>query len=287
MAPTVLRSAVLVGLLGLLVALLPSVVVTPATAPSALSAEASTPRPRGVGGSWRLVFWDGFSGSRLKTGNWQPNWLGRSDSTVTKPINTEERSCYDPRNVRVAGGTLRLTAEKRSCTASNGRTYPYASGLVQSSDDFRFAYGYAESRIYLPPSNGKGAPRGSCGPNWPAFWLNGDDWRTDGEYDVMECLSGNDVAWHVHWGTAKKRSVGAYPKAWRNDMPGSGGWHTFGVDWSPGKATFYYDGKKVGTQKSGVTGKPHYLILNLGVSGSAIRAPQTMQVDYVRVWKRR
>ena len=65
--------------------------------------------------------------------------------------------------------------------------------------------------------------------------------------------------------------MGGYPKAWRNDMPGSGGWHTFGVDWSPGKATFYYDGKKVGTQKSGVTGKPHYLILNLGVSGSAIR----------------
>ena len=287
MAPTVLRSAVLVGLLGLLVALLPAVVVAPAASPSAPSAEAATPRPRGVGGSWRMVFWDGFSGSRLKTGNWQPNWLGPSDTTVTKPINTEERSCYDPRNVRVAGGTLRLTAEKRSCRASNGRTYPYASGLVQSSDDFRFAYGYAESRIYLPPSNGKGAPRGSCGPNWPAFWLNGDDWRTDGEYDVMECLSGNDVAWHVHWGTGTKHSVGAYPKSWRDDMPGSGGWHTFGVDWAPGKATFYYDGKKVGTQRSGVTPKPHYLILNLGVSGSAVTVPQTMQVDYVRVWKRR
>ena len=70
-------------------------------------------------------------------------------------------------------------------------------------------------------------------------------------------------------------------------MPGSGGWHTFGVDWAPGKATFSYDGKKVGTQRSGVTGKPHYLILNLGVYGSAVKAPQTMQVDYVRVWKRR
>ena len=36
-----------------------------------------------------------------------------------------------------------------------------------------------------------------------------------------------------------------------------------------------------------MTGKSHYLILNLGVSGSAVTVPQTMQVDYVRVWKRR
>lgn len=287
MAPWVLRSAVLVGLLSLVVVVIPAAVPNPGASRSALSAEAADPRPVGLGGSWRMVFWDGFSGSRLKTSNWQPNWLGRSDTTVTKPVNTAERSCYDPRNVRVAGGTLRLKAEKRTCVASDGRTYRYASGLVQSSDDFRFSHGYAEARIHLPPSNGRGAPRGSCGPNWPAFWLNGDNWRTDGELDVMECLSGNDVAWHVHWGTGAKRSAGGYPKAWRNDMPGSSGWHVFGVDWSPGRTTFYYDGKKVGTQRAGVTGKPHYLILNLGVSGSAIRVPQTMQVDYVRVWKRR
>jgi beta-glucanase (GH16 family) len=104
----------------------------------------------------------------------------------------------------------------------------------------------------------------------------------------MECLSQNDVSWHYHGGTdASPRTASGYPEAWRGDMPGTGGWHTFGVDWAPGKATFSYDGKKVGTQRSGVTGKPHYLILNLGVSGSAVKAPQTMQVDYVRVWKRR
>ena len=97
MAPSVLRSAVLMGLLGLLVALAPTLVSSPGSPRSARSAEAADPRPRGVGGAWRLVFWDGFSGSRLKTANWQPNWLGRSDATVTKPINTEERSCYDPR----------------------------------------------------------------------------------------------------------------------------------------------------------------------------------------------
>ena len=287
MSRSQLRSAVLVGLVALLITVVPAVTPTQRKPQPGSSAGAATPHPYKVDGRWHLIFWDGFSGSRLKTKNWQPNWLGPTDRTVTKPVNTAERSCYDPRNVRVASGTLRLKAAKRSCRASDGTTYRYASGLVQSSHDFRFAYGYAEARIYLPPSNGSRAPRGSCGPNWPAFWLNGDNWRTAGEFDVMECLSGNDVAWHVHWGARKKHSSGAYPKAWRNDMPGSSGWHVFAVDWSPGRATFYYDGKKVGTQRSGITGKSHYLILNLGISGSAIKVPQTMQVDYVRVWKRR
>jgi beta-glucanase (GH16 family) len=251
------------------------------------TAEAATPKPRGVGGQWRLVFWDGFGGTKLKTGNWQPNWLGKTDRTITKPVNSAELSCYDPRNVRVSGGTLKLRAERRSCRDNRGRTYRYASGLVNSSKDFRFSYGYAEARVYLPPSKGRQAPRGSCGPNWPAFWLNGTNWRTDGEIDVFECLSGNDVAWHYHHGTTVKYSAGGYPAAWRDDMPGSSGWHTFGVDWAPGRAVFYYDGKRVGTQSTRITGRPHYLVLNLGVSGPEVAVPQTMQVEYVRVWKRR
>jgi beta-glucanase (GH16 family) len=282
------RTGCLIVLAALLPLLAPALVPTSTGGPSGLpAAAAATPNPYRVPGSWRMIFWDGFSGTRLKTGNWRPNWLGSSDRSVTKPVNTEERSCYDPRNVSVRGGTLRLTAQKRRCRATNGHTYAYASGLVESRHDFRFSYGYAEARMYLPPSNGSRAPRGSCGPNWPAFWLNGDRWPQDGEIDVMECLSGDDTAWHYHWGSGSGREAGAYPSGWRNDMPGSSGWHVFGVDWAPGRATFYYDGKRVGSHRVGITGTPHYLILNLGVSGSRIATPQTVQVDYVRVWKRR
>lgn len=284
-----LRSAGIALLLAPLVMVVPALVPAERTAPTVLAplrAEAATPKPYKVGGRWALKFWDGFTGTRLKTSNWRPNWLGPDDRAVTKPINSLELSCYHPRNVTVARSTLRLKAERRSCRANNGRTYRYTSGMVESRHDFRFSYGYAEARIYLPPSNGSKAPRGSCGPNWGAFWLNGDNWRTDGEIDIMECLSGDDVAWHYHWGTGRSYSNGGYPRAFQNTMPG-GGWHRFGVDWAPGRATFYYDGVKVGTQTRGITGRPHYLILNLGVSGSRIAVPQTMYVDYVRVWQRR
>jgi beta-glucanase (GH16 family) len=117
--------------------------------------------------------------------------------------------------------------------------------------------------------------------------LNGPRHPEDGEIDIMECLSENDVSWHYHYGTkAAPLEGGGYPDGWRGDMPGSGGWHTFAVDWEPGRLVFYYDGVEVGRHESGVATKPQYIIAALAISGSAIATPQTMQVDYIRVWKR-
>ncbi|UMG92277.1 hypothetical protein [Nocardioides sp. TF02-7] len=58
------------------------------------------------------------------------------------------------------------------------------------------------------------------------------------------------------------------------------------MDWRPGRVTFYYDGRKVGTHRRGVTGSPHYLVLNHAISGTKRKVPSTLQVAYVRVWKR-
>lgn len=243
----------------------------------------SVVQPRGAPGRWRLVFRDEFRGDRLDLDTWRPNWLGGSDRAITKPVNDAELAAYDPRQVRVRGGSLRLRAVERETVDDHGRRYRYASGLVESFHDYRFRYGFAEARIHLPANTERSLGAvGGCGPNWPAFWLNGEDHPEDGEIDVMECL-GDDVAWHYHWA---KGSAGGYPKRWRGTMPGGGGWHTFGVDWRRNRPTFYYDGRKVGTQRRGVTGAPHYLILNNGISGRRIKVPATLRVDYVRVWRR-
>ena len=243
--------------------------------------------PLGAPGTWTLDWRDEFSGTSVNLKRWRPNWLANSDTAVTTPINSAEYSCYDPANATVKNGTLRLKAEKQACRTRDGKTYDYTSAIVESAHDYQFTYGFAEARIYLPPSDGSLAPQGSCGPNWGVFMLNGREHPEDGEIDVMECLSDNDVSWHYHWGSdAAKRENGGYPEAWRADMPGSSGWHTFGVDWEPGRLVFYYDGVEVGVQQSGVTGKPHYLVVALALSGLAVATPQTMQVDYIRVWKR-
>jgi beta-glucanase (GH16 family) len=244
----------------------------------------SSPSPHGATGSWTLAFDDEFDGTSLDLSKWRPNWLSGSDTGVTKPVDDAELSCYDPRQVSVAGGALALTAEARRCTASNGVTYPYASGLVESRHDYTYTYGFAEARMLLPANtDGSRGAVGSCGPNWPAFWINGYG-SSVGEIDVMECL-GDDTRWTYHW-DGYRQSSASVPAGWRAAMPRTAdGWHTFGVNWQPNRLTFYYDGVEVGTQTVAVPTDPHYLIANLGVSGTRISAPQTVKIDYVRVWQ--
>lgn len=248
-----------------------------------VTVEASDPQPYGVPGDWLLKWQDNFSGKSLDKHKWRPNWLGSSDTTITKPFNALEHSCYDPRQVTVANGSLNLRAQKRTCTTSSGKKYPYASGVIQSSGDFRFTYGYTEARMYLPPNTDPTvAALGSCGPNWAGFWLNGAKWPDDGEIDVVECLGKDDVTWNYHWAGGKFEGRA---KGWTGDMPGESGWHHFGVDWEPGSLTFYYDGVEVGKRTSHVTNSPHYIIANLSISGRKVTAPQTVKVDHIRVWE--
>src|SRR5262249_35252935 len=149
--------------------------------------------------------------------------------------------------------------------------YSYASGLVEAADDFTFTYGHVEARIWLPGS-------GSTADNWGAFGADGTGaWPTTGAFDGMETLDGHNCD-HFQ---AQPGGPGCCAS-----MASQAGWYVFGADWSPGVVSFTYDGAKVGTISSGITGAPMFLILNLAVSSSIsppIVTPSEMLVDYVRV----
>jgi beta-glucanase (GH16 family) len=233
--------------------------------------------PFGVGGSWVLKFSDDFNGTSLDLRKWEPNWLAGNNTAITKPINRYEESCYDPAQVSVANGSLKLSAVARSCKANNGITYKYASGLVNSSRSFTFNYGYMEARVWTDGSTSI--------KNWPAFWANGTGtWPTTGEIDVFEGLSGNP-SWHYHYGTTSNhQSVGGYPK-----MDPKTGWHIYAAEWGPGYIYYYYDGVLVGKVTSNVVNSRMYIILNYGLSteiAPPVQVPSHMLVDYVRVWQK-
>jgi Glycosyl hydrolases family 16 len=238
-------------------------------APATSSTTRATPPPSTPPTSTTL-FSDDFNGSTLDLSKWRPNWLAGSDGAITKPVNSAELSCYDPAQVSVSGGYLHLRAADRACTANDGVTYRYASGLVETAHDFTFTYGRVEARIWLP---GSGAIA-----NWPAFWANGTGtWPVTGELDVMEGLDGH-ACWHFH--STAGGPGGCAP--WSNPA----GWHTFAAEWSPGSVTYLYDGVQVGRIASGITGSPMYLIFNLGISTSIappVQLPSEMLVDWVRV----
>jgi beta-glucanase (GH16 family) len=242
----------------------------PPTTPPTTAAPPTTTPPTAPPSSDE-VFRDDFNGTSLDLSKWRPNWLAGTDDAITKPVNSAELSCYDPKQVSVGGGYLRLRADSRPCTANNGKTYPYASGLVESAHDFTFTYGRMEARIWLPPGAGQAH-------NWPAFWANGmGQWPTTGEIDVMEVLEGH-ACWHFH--STAGGPGGCAP------IPSPGGWHTFAAEWRPGVVTYFYDGQQVGRIASNITSSPMYLILNLALSteiSPPVRVPSEMLVDWVKV----
>jgi hypothetical protein len=226
-----------------------------------------------VDASYKLIFYEEFTADALRTDRWTPNWLG-CPKCITPPVNvSREFAAYDPAQVRVSNGKLRLRV-KSSPVTINSRTYPYRSGMVQSHGKMEFTYGYFEARIRLPAS---GVTNKIA--NWPAWWIDGHKWPTDGEVDVVEGLEGA-ACYHFH--SSAGSPGGCSAKTFT-------GWHVYGALWEPGKLTYYYDGKVVGTIDRGVTSSPMYLILNYAVGsyGGAIRVPTHMAVDYVHVYSNR
>ncbi len=236
----------------------------------------------GASGWGTPIFDDEFNGTSLNTSNWSTGWFG---SGITGPVNSLEDDCYNPDLVSISGGYLDEQIIQQTCTGRLG-SEPYSAGYITSmtsgggSDLFGFTYGFIEARIYFPAaSNGEVA-------NWPAFWLqslhDGSQTAPNTEIDIEEGLHGA-LRWHV---------LGAGGTTVCTDGDTGPGWHTIGLDWQPGSATFYYDGVAVGSTCTSSALDPANtgeMRIALGEQTSATiagpqTAPQTMQTDYVRVW---
>jgi beta-glucanase (GH16 family) len=200
-------------------------------------------------------------------------WITNHDGTpgqVSKPFNTKETACYDPKLARVTQGELRLEAIRSSCTA-NGRTYPYRSGIVESLRSYTFTHGAFEARIWTP--TGKGL--------WPAFWATGKNFPRTGELDVLEAYGTDKSTYHYHYaGCGGQCNLGG----WVNVAGARTGWHTYAANWQSDKITWYYDGRRVWATPT-MTHAPMSIIVNLGLNSGAAAVPATMRVDYVRVWQ--
>ena len=193
-------------------------------------------------------------------------------------------------NVTVQNGVLLITARKESFNGSS-----YTSARLLTKGKFEQAYGRYEARIRVPYGQGI----------WPAFWLLGANsdtvvWPQCGEIDIMEYRGQNPttILGTVHGpGYSGGNSIS---KSYNllNDRFDTG-FHVYGIEWGPEYINFYVDDVLYNQiTPSDVTGewvfdKPFYIIINLAVGGSFVGSPnsetvfpQTMLIDYVRVYKK-
>lgn len=194
-----------------------------------------------------------------------------------------------PENVTVQNGYLLITARKESYQGSS-----YTSARLLTKGKFEQAYGRFEARIRLPWGQGM----------WPAFWMLGADidtnpWPGAGEIDIME-FRGQEptvVLGTVHGpGYSAGESI-SKSYTLKNDRFDTG-FHVFGIEWGPGYINYYVDDvlynqiTPADVPGEWVFNKPFFILINLAVGGTFVGSPnsetvfpQTMLVDYVRVYK--
>ena len=224
---------------------------------------------------------------------------GAPDSTVWKyDIGTgqngwgnNELQYYTDRseNVKVQDGMLQITALQENFQGSD-----YTSARILTQDKFEQQYGRFEARIKLPIGQGL----------WPAFWMLGSNfdqvsWPQCGEIDIME-NRGNEptlVSGTVHGpGYSAGESI-SKSYTLTNDRYDTG-FHIFGIEWGPEYINYYIDDVLYNQiTPEDVTGEwvfdhPFFIIINLAIGGDYVGAPtaetvfpQSMLVDYVRVYK--
>jgi beta-glucanase (GH16 family) len=240
----------------------------------------------------KLVWQDEFDGDSLDYSKWgvEVNAFGGGNNELQ--LYTDR-----PENVRVSNGHLVLEA-RRDQAGVAGTVREFSSGRVRTKHRGDWKYGRIEVCAKLPSGAGI----------WPAIWMlptvdHYGGWAASGEIDIME-LRGqepNVVLGTLHYGGAwpdNKHSGDSFKLpsgAFSDDF------HTFAIDWQPGRIDWLVDGQLYQTQtKWSTTGgefpapfdQKFHLLLNVAVGGNFVGPvddrtgfPQQMLVDYVRIYQ--
>ncbi|MGB8816662.1 MAG: glycoside hydrolase family 16 protein [Rhizobiaceae bacterium] len=243
-------------------------------------------------GIWKSIFTEEFDEAELSPAKWTTCywWNDRGCSN----LGNKELQWYQPGNVRISNGNLRLRAQPETVTGYKGQVFKYTSGMVTTGVDyselprksrFEFHFGHVEMRAKIPA--GKGL--------WPALWMLPTSRESRPEIDIMEVLGHTPtlLRMHLHTQTAsgERKSVGEDVKT----VDLAKGWHVYGLTWEADAIIWYLDGKEVWRKDNpdGIPNEPMYLLINLAVGGNwpgqpdrNTKFPADFLIDYVRVWQR-
>ncbi len=242
---------------------------------------------------WRLVWSDEFegpAGTAVDATKWKFD-LGNNNGW-----GNAELEDYTDRTQNAAldgNGNLVITARKE---ALGGQMYTSARLLTQGKASW--TYGRFEARIQIPKGQGI----------WPAFWMLGDNigtagWPTCGEVDIMENIGREPALVHgtMHGpGYSGGNGIGG-PASLPGNAAFADASHVYAVEWEMNSIRWSIDGAQyfattpasIPAGTTWVYDHPFFIIMNVAVGGGwpgnpdgTTVFPQTMVVDYVRVYQR-
>ncbi|HVN18779.1 MAG TPA: glycoside hydrolase family 16 protein [Dongiaceae bacterium] len=261
-----------------------------------ISAVAFAQAPQSSSARWTLTWSDEFDGPDGTPAD-SSRWVSE---TGGNGWGNQELEYYTarPQNAFQQGGNLVIKVLKEKYTSADGVARDYTSARLKTQGKFSQKYGRFEARIKIPRTQGI----------WPAFWMLGDDidkvgWPKCGEIDVMENIGKEPGLVHgtIHGpGYSGDKGIGS-PFALPNNAPFADEFHIYAVEWEPNAIRFYVDDHLYATRTPAelppgtkwVYGHPFFMLLNVAVGGgwpgnpdATTEFPQTMLVDYVRVYRR-
>ncbi len=244
--------------------------------------------------SWTLVWSDEFNGDRIDLSKWEHEVNATGGGNNELQYYTERSQ-----NSWVSDGVLHIQALNERYTGPEG-TRNFTSARLRTLNKGDWKYGRFEVRAKLPQGQGM----------WPAIWMLPTDWvyggwAASGEIDIMEAVNlkgagGNTIYGTLHYGGELPNNIYSGDKT----EPSSSvvdEFHTYALEWEENEIRWYIDGVHYQTQNKWESNAAPYpapfnqrfhMILNLAVGGnwpgnpnSSTQFPQSMDVDYVRVYQ--
>jgi beta-glucanase (GH16 family) len=238
----------------------------------------------GTSPNWHLVWSDDFTldvSTGVDTTKWTPGTSdpGTVNGDKQKYTARAQNIFHDDQGHLVLRGL-------HDFWRSNGTTYPYTSGRLQTNAMPQLKFGRVEVRAKLPAGQG----------SYPAILLMGTtgNWPQCGEVGIMEQW-GQDKSW-LYCATYSGASSDINQKVtFPNATTLSTDFHVYALEWYSDHMVFFIDGAQVARSNFDKTSPfytgTYYIILGVAIGGNmggtiddAGGFPMDMVLDYVRVY---
>jgi beta-glucanase (GH16 family) len=247
--------------------------------------------------AWKLAFQDEFDSDSLDTDVWTYQ-TGRGDMVVgDAPAPGDgwgngELQYYTEESVTLAEGKLIITAADEGAPDSDVDR-PYTSGRIISQDKLTMQFGRVDIRAKLPKGQGF----------WPALWMLGNslgdlEWPFVGEIDIMEAKGETDTTYGNFYFADSNGNVDFRVGEFTSeDVDFTDSFNVFSIVWDSQQIQWYVNGEQFMARDISLDDRTEFqeeffFLMNVAVGGSFPGAPddtsvfpQTMMVDYIRIYE--